>query len=355
MKTEQSRSPKKVLNSLQSLVKSIKKSYKDVFQADKEMKIFFSASDMKEAGKTIKEMKEMGYSVKELKEAALTVIQLKEGGYSLKELFDGGFTLSELKDHYSLETLLSSSVIADSGVNLKKEGYSIEEVMKAGKTAAEMKNYYSLLEIRDEYGLSRKELRDLGYNEVDLSQNTIIDSKGFESSVVINLPFILDLLSLLPSNLSSTSLLYRGSRDGFDVAAYHAKCDNEGPLLIIVKCDKGYIFGGYASVNVPTSYDGKYAADPSNSSFLFSLKNPQGEIVKKYPIKLDYNKYAFYSHSTRYGFYFGNNGDMYSKDMKIVNFNYSSPSYEDYGEGNYRFTGKTPSTISEVEIWKVNS
>jgi hypothetical protein len=131
-------------------------------------------------------MKEIEYSVSELKEAAFTVIQLKElGGYSLNELLDDGFTLSELKDHYSLVDLLSSCVIADFGVKLKKEGYSIAEVMKVGKTAAEKKDYYSLLEIRDEYGLSVKELRDLGYSEVDFSQNTIIDSKGFESSVII--------------------------------------------------------------------------------------------------------------------------------------------------------------------------
>jgi hypothetical protein len=359
MKSEKSRSSKKILASLQSLVKSMEEMHTDdVFQAtDGLLKGFFTASEMKEAGMTIKEMKEMGYSVKEMKDAMFSVVALKgEGGYSLTELFGGGYLLSDVKEHYSLEDLLSSGVIGSLGVDLKKEGYSIEEAKKAGKTATEMKNYYSLVEIRDEYGLSVKELRDLGYQaseffSADPQYRT--QCKGFESSVIVDLPFILDLLSLFPSYLSSISLLYRVSRDGLNNSTYHSKCDNQGPHLVIVKSSEGYIFGGYMAVTMPISGNGQWSTDFSSSSFLFSLKNPKGEIAKKYPIKPENNIYAFYSHSTSYAFYFGFGGEMYTSDLKTIRFG-SPITYEDNnGEGNFRFTGKTLSNIAEVEVWRI--
>jgi hypothetical protein len=172
-----------------------------------------------------------------------------------------------------------------------------------------------------------------------------------KDSIILTEQTASDLISLFSGTVTSDLLLYRGSRDGFNKGVYHTKCDNQGPHLIIVKCDKGYIFGGYIAVNIPT--DGKYVADPTNSSFLFSLKNPKGEIAMKYPIKPKENKHAFYSNSVTYGFYFGY-GDMYTYDMRSVNFNlYSSLTYEDYGEGKVRFSGKAKSTIAEVEIWKI--
>jgi hypothetical protein len=42
------------------------------------------------------------------------------------------------------------------------------------------------------------------------------------------------------------SLLYRGSRDGFRGADFHAKCDDKGATVTIVKSTEGRIFGGYS-------------------------------------------------------------------------------------------------------------
>jgi hypothetical protein len=90
-----------------------------------------------------------------------------------------------------------------------------------------------------------------------------------ESSILTERTAV-DLMSFIPRSVSSTSLLYRGSRDGFTIDVYHSKCDNQGPHVIIVKCDKGYIFGGYVAVNIPTSTDnGVWVADPSNFLFFF--------------------------------------------------------------------------------------
>jgi hypothetical protein len=325
---------------------------KSVYSTVKHMKdlqnVAFSAFEMKELGMTLKEMKVMGYTVKEVKEISFSLIQLKEAEYSLQELFEGGFLLSELKEHYSLEDLLSSGVIASSGVDLKKEGYSVEEVKKAGKTAAEMKNYYSLDEVKKEYGLTVKELRDLGYDVTAFI-------KGFESSLVLNPSYILELLSLLPATFSSASLLYRGSRDGFEKAVYHAKCAEQGAHLLIVKCDAGYIFGGYMAVEMPTVSTGLglvWVTDYSNSSFLFTLKYPRGEIAKRYPVKPEGNAHTLCAFPSSRGFCFGYQGEIHTFDMKTVHLP-AGTTYKSYGEGNLRFTGKTISNIAEVEVWKI--
>ena len=42
-------------------------------------------------------------------------------------------------------------------------------------------------------------------------------------------------------------LIYRGSRDGMTHKDYHNKCDNKGKVIILIKSDKGNIFGGFAS------------------------------------------------------------------------------------------------------------
>ena len=39
-------------------------------------------------------------------------------------------------------------------------------------------------------------------------------------------------------------LLFRGSRDGFTAQAFHAKCDDKGPTVTIVKSGNN-IFGGF--------------------------------------------------------------------------------------------------------------
>ena len=44
-------------------------------------------------------------------------------------------------------------------------------------------------------------------------------------------------------------LLYRGTRDGMSANAFHNKCNNKGPTISLFKNEKGYIFGGYMSIN----------------------------------------------------------------------------------------------------------
>jgi hypothetical protein len=174
-----------------------------------------------------------------------------------------------------------------------------------------------------------------------------------KDSVILKEHTAVALLSLLPGSFSPTSLLYRGSRDGFDKGVYHTKCDNQGPHVTIVKCTDGYIFGGYMAVEMPTSASGAWVTDPSNTSFLFTLKHPKGEITKKYPLTSTNNIYALYSRTGYFGFCYGYD-DISTNDMKNVKFRTSAVvTYDCCGEDNLRFTGKAESKIAEVEVWNI--
>jgi hypothetical protein len=79
-------------------------------------------------------------------------------------------------------------------------------------------------------------------------------------------------------------LLFRGSRDGWTAEIIHAKIDNQGPTITIIKTRKGKIFGGFASV----SWDKSNTAKADNNAFLFSvdlaMKNPVNLSSKNKPI-----------------------------------------------------------------------
>ena len=62
-------------------------------------------------------------------------------------------------------------------------------------------------------------------------------------------------------------LLFRGSRDGFTNDKFHALCDNQGPLLVLVKTGKDILIGGFSSI--PWKNSGGYTVDPK--CVVFSL------------------------------------------------------------------------------------
>jgi hypothetical protein len=66
------------------------------------------------------------------------------------------------------------------------------------------------------------------------------------------------------------SLLYRASRDGNTAAAFHAKCDNKGATIVVVKITNSeQIVGGYNPIFWSSNTGGKSTRD----SFIFSFTN----------------------------------------------------------------------------------
>ena len=76
-------------------------------------------------------------------------------------------------------------------------------------------------------------------------------------------------------------LLYRGTRDGGDGANFYEKCDNQGPIIVLCKNDKGNIFGGYASVSWAKIGKSK----PSPDNFIFNFTNIYNTEPTKFNLK----------------------------------------------------------------------
>ncbi len=113
----------------------------------------------------------------------------------------------------------------------------------------------------------------------------------------------ISLLALTGLETKSFSLLWRGSRDGFDAAAFHRLCDGKASTLTVIKNTDGFIFGGFATIPWSSS-DSGYQTD--YTAFLFSLTNKSDTPLK---LKVKSQKYAVH-HLSKCGPSFGGN-DLY--------------------------------------------
>ena len=144
-------------------------------------------------------------------------------------------------------------------------------------------------------------------------------------------------------------LLYRGTRDGMSGEAFHNKCNNKGPTISLFKNEKGYIFGGYASVDWQGG-NGTWRSAPD--SFIFTLTNMYNISPTKFP-NSD-TRYSIWDESS-YGPCFGGGYDIY------IGFNSNSTnfphSYKDVlGKGYSIFKGDKDNfnfTLKEIEVFKL--
>ena len=114
-------------------------------------------------------------------------------------------------------------------------------------------------------------------------------------------------------------LLYRGTRDGMSPDVFHNKCNNKGPTISIFKNGKGYIFGGYASIDWISCNNYRSAPD----GFIFTLTNMYDIEPTKFPNTN--SRYSIYDHSNC-GPIFGNGHDIRicfnSSDYIKLNYSY---------------------------------
>jgi hypothetical protein len=108
-------------------------------------------------------------------------------------------------------------------------------------------------------------------------------------------------------------LLYRGSRDGFNAASFHAKCDAANATLTVIRSATGYISGGYAAMSwAGSGYRQSY------DNWLFSLHPTPLKLLCSSP------QYAQYVVHT-YGPTFGGGNDLYVDNDMQSTLNYSNP------------------------------
>jgi hypothetical protein len=90
------------------------------------------------------------------------------------------------------------------------------------------------------------------------------------------------------------TLLWRASRRGFTARSFHSDCNDRGPTLTLIQDKQWNVFGGFAAV--PWSSRGYFQADPSLTSFLFTLKNPHNLSPRKFALKEEKKNEALCCH-----------------------------------------------------------
>jgi hypothetical protein len=172
--------------------------------------------------------------------------------------------------------------------------------------------------------------------------------KLFDSLILRDIPS-----ELLELRRTSTTLLYRGSRDGFAASNFHSKCDGQSNTLTVIETTKGYIFGGFTPVAWDSS--NSYKSDSSEQSFLFTVKNPRGSEFRKFCLK-DSSK-AIHCHSSN-GPLFGSNRDLAVYDdctgSKGGYTSLGGAYINDTGIKNDEvFTGECYYSVKEIEVFTI--
>uniref|UniRef100_A0A0G4G1G9 TLDc domain-containing protein n=1 Tax=Chromera velia CCMP2878 TaxID=1169474 RepID=A0A0G4G1G9_9ALVE len=104
-------------------------------------------------------------------------------------------------------------------------------------------------------------------------------------------------------------LIYRGTRDGMNPAAFHSICDGRGPTVTIVQCGQN-ISGGYTKEPWAGGGNGRYVSDDTASVFL--LSNAQGIEPVRFPVKKG---------SPQAAFHYSLNGPSFGHDLMAFNNN----------------------------------
>ena len=109
--------------------------------------------------------------------------------------------------------------------------------------------------------------------------------------------------------IASTKLLFRASQYNFQSSLFKQHCEGQAHTLLLVKSDKGRIFGGYTPARWLNTKDKEYVSDPTSTSFLFSLDH---NLV--FPIKKNQVDYAI----SAYGGWGPIYGSPYGPDLSIA-------------------------------------
>jgi hypothetical protein len=182
------------------------------------------------------------------------------------------------------------------------------------------------------------------------------DQRGFRSSIVFEFPSVLSVIEE-----KNAQLLYRGTRDGFSRSNCHPRVTGHSNLLILVETTGGWIFGGYAHCKWPANHV-EWAGDPSQKSFLFTLKNPHNIPARRFGMASTRQAYVLQMYTSGSPIvWMGSSGAialMTGCSASAVSHNRGfagtdSTFVNDSGhDGKTLFTGSETYTVKAVEIFE---
>ncbi|XP_073718344.1 interferon-induced protein 44-like [Misgurnus anguillicaudatus] len=132
------------------------------------------------------------------------------------------------------------------------------------------------------------------------------------------------------------TLLYKASIHGYNAAAFHQRCDRQGPTLLVAYNNSGYIFGGYTSKDYTQS--GQYITE--EEAFLFSFK---GKTFVSIKVNSGYDARYDDSGVPNFGqlyFCYNNQATVYNQGGDAFSFNSDTL----YGNNT---------RLNELEVYKV--
>ena len=142
------------------------------------------------------------------------------------------------------------------------------------------------------------------------------------------------------SNIKLT-LLFQSSRDGDKLSTFYNKVSNKSSILIIIKSNYGYRFGGYTTLNFQNTNNYKQ----NEKAFIFSIDKK-----KKY----NNTKAQSAIYTCNSCFAFGGGHDIYIYDQfKTSNSGCSFPNSYSGGEINEFNGGNSNFTVIECEAYHV--
>jgi len=152
------------------------------------------------------------------------------------------------------------------------------------------------------------------------------------------------------------TLLYRGTRDGINAAAFRERCQNKGPTFFVVKTTKNFIAGAYTPLPwTEWNISNKYKDDLTKTSFIYSLEDGSGEV----------NPVKYLQDSPSFSIRDLTNGDAqwgFSEfRIKFPTAVYSVPSNPSAATTTYSYKipsntallGEALATISEIEVFSI--
>jgi hypothetical protein len=173
------------------------------------------------------------------------------------------------------------------------------------------------------------------------------------------------------------SLLWRGSRDGFEATKFHRRCDGHPNTLTVILDTKGNIFGGFTPLKWESPVwngnsrddDNHWRSDDNQKSFVFTLKNPHNIPAKRFGLKAA-KKHRAIQCDSRWGPRFGDcdisvcddcNAPINRKSMVFLLFrrcnstqSFGHSYINDTGlDGEIVLTGVRDFVVTEIEVFEI--
>ena len=146
------------------------------------------------------------------------------------------------------------------------------------------------------------------------------------------------------------NLIYQATKDGSYPENFHAKCDNKGPTITLIKTDNNKKFGGFISEDREYgTVEQVYKKD--KNAFIFSINKKTKYCIKDENTNaFDYSSIGGLNFTNKLGFY--NNKD--SGNMFNPKNAYESKTIPDYNSFNqFEFAGKNNFQAIEIEVFQV--